>query len=89
MCTDGFSPYTYAIDAGLHDRADYSQVVKVYSKTEEGRERYGPGSFGTVEKTAILGNPNLAKASTSHCGANDSRGLRMRSQRSGIMFARH
>ena len=66
MCTDGFSPYTYAIEAGLHDRVDYSQVVKSYSKTEEGRERYSPGSFVTVEKAAILGEPNLAKASTSH-----------------------
>jgi len=44
MCTDGFSPYIYAIDAGLHDRVDYSQVVKVYSKQEEGRERYSPAA---------------------------------------------
>ncbi len=66
MCTDGFSPYIYAIDAGLHDRANYSQVVKVYSKQEEGRERYSPGSFVTVDKTAILGNPDLKRASTSH-----------------------
>ncbi len=66
MCTDGFSPYVFAIDAGLHDRADYSQVVKTYSKTEEGREGYSPGSFVTVEKKAILGYPNLSRASTSH-----------------------
>jgi len=66
MCTDGFSPYTYAIDAGLSDRADYSQVVKVYSKTEEGRERYRPGSFVTVEKAAIIGNPDMDRACTSH-----------------------
>ncbi len=57
MCTDGFSPYIYAIDAGLHDRMDYSQVVKVYSKQEEGRERYSPGSFVSMEKAAILGDP--------------------------------
>ena len=32
-------------NAGLRDRADYAQVIKVYSKQEEGRERYSPGDF--------------------------------------------
>jgi transposase InsO family protein len=40
--------------------------VKVYSKQEEGRERYSPGSFVSVEKAAILGDPDLHSASTSH-----------------------
>jgi hypothetical protein len=40
--------------------------VKVYSKQEEGRERYSPGSFVSVDKTAITGNPDLPSASTSH-----------------------
>lgn len=66
MCTDAFLPYSPAIDLILSDRVDYSQVVKVYSKPEEGRERYSPGDFVTVEKAAIIGNPNLWRASTSH-----------------------
>ena len=66
VCTDGFAPYVGAIGAGLHDRANYSQVVKVYSKQEEGRERYSPGSFVSVEKAAIMGTPNMKRASTSH-----------------------
>ena len=37
ICTDGFEAYTGAIDIGLSDRANYSQVVKNYSKPEEGR----------------------------------------------------
>jgi transposase-like protein/IS1 family transposase len=28
VCTDGFEPYVNAIDTGLHDRADYSQVIR-------------------------------------------------------------
>jgi IS1 family transposase len=52
--------------ARRYDRVSYSQVVKVYSKQEEGRERYSPGEFVTVDKTAIRGNPNLNRASTSH-----------------------
>ena len=54
VCTDGFEPYIGAIDAGLHDRADYSQIIKVFSKQEEGRERYSPGEFVTLEKKAII-----------------------------------
>ena len=66
VCTDAFQPYAGAIDLALSDRVDYSQVVKVYSKQEEGRERYSPGAFVTVEKQAIIGDPDLARASTSH-----------------------
>jgi len=58
-------PNVYAIDAGLHDRVDYSQVVKVYSKQEEGRERYSPGAFVSVEKKEIFGARNIGRASTS------------------------
>ena len=47
-------------------RAHYSQVVKVYSKQEEGRERYSPGEFVTVGKQAIQGTPDPSRASTSH-----------------------
>jgi hypothetical protein len=48
------------------DRADFSQVVKVYGKPEERRERYDPGDFVTVEKSEVLGNPDLTRACTSH-----------------------
>src|SRR6266705_6359040 len=44
ISTDAFAPYVNAIDDGLSDRADYSQVVKVYATAEDGREaRYSPG----------------------------------------------
>ena len=66
LCTDAFGSYVPAIAEVLYDRANYSQVVKVYSKQEEGRERYSPGEFVTVEKMAMRGNPDLDRASTSH-----------------------
>ncbi len=66
VCTDALPPYAPAIELALSDRASYSPVVKVYSKQEEGRERYSPGEFVTVEKKAILGEPNLRRASTPH-----------------------
>jgi len=48
-------PYANAIDGGLGDRANHSQIVKVYSKPEEGRERDSPGHFIALEKAAISG----------------------------------
>src|ERR1700680_411978 len=36
VCTDAFMAYLPAIDRHLFDRANYSQVVKVYTKQEEG-----------------------------------------------------
>ena len=66
LCTDAFRSYMPAVSEVLYDRAHYSQVVKVYSKQEEGRERYSPGEFVTVEKQAMRGNPDLNHASTSH-----------------------
>ncbi len=66
VSTDAFPAYPGAIDLILSDRANHSQVVKVYTKQEEGRERYSPGEFVTVEKRAISGHPDLRAAGTSH-----------------------
>jgi transposase-like protein/IS1 family transposase len=66
FCTDAFGSYVPAVNEVLYDRVNYSQVTKVYSKQEEGRERYSPGEFVTLEKAAIRGNPDLVHASTSH-----------------------
>ena len=51
ISTDAFIPYNDAINVRLWDRANHSIVVKVYDKPEEGRERYSPGNFVTVEKS--------------------------------------
>jgi hypothetical protein len=56
-----------AIDGGLSDRADYSQVVKVYATAEDGREaRYSPGEVTKIVKTPILGAPDMARSCTAH-----------------------
>jgi transposase-like protein/IS1 family transposase len=67
ISTDGFRPYINAIDSGLSDRVDYSTVVKVYGKPEDGREaRYSPGEVTEIVKTPILGNPDMKRSCTSH-----------------------
>jgi len=67
ISTDAFALYENAIDAGLHDRASHSNVVKLSSHhVAEGRERYSPGQFVAVQKDAISGSPDPDSASTSH-----------------------
>ena len=51
MSSDAFLAYELAIDAGLHDRADYARIVKVT----------GPGT-----KEAVMGNPDLGRTCTSY-----------------------
>src|SRR5207237_2655884 len=67
VSTDAFAPYERAIDGGLFDRANHSQIVKLFSHhVEHGRERYSPARFVSVAKDAVTGMPDLDRASTSH-----------------------
>jgi IS1 family transposase len=67
VSTDAFAPYVRAIDYGLSDRVDYSQVVKVYATKEDGREaRYSLGEVLETIKTAVLGEPDMKRSCTSH-----------------------
>jgi IS1 family transposase len=67
VSTDAFAPYERAIDSGLFDRANHSQIVKLFSHhVEHGRERYSPARFVSVAKDAVTGMPDLDRASTSH-----------------------
>ena len=67
VSTDAFQPFESAIDGGLYDRANHSNVVKLFSHhVEESRERYSPASFVAVQEDAVSGTPDLDRASTSH-----------------------
>ncbi|MFL6353400.1 MAG: transposase, partial [Bryobacteraceae bacterium] len=67
VSTDAFLPYENAIDAGLYDRANHAQIVKLFS-THLGHlsESYSPAKFVSVAKDTINGMPDLDRASTSH-----------------------
>src|SRR5438477_8959153 len=67
VSTDAFLPYENAIDAGLYDRANHAQIVKLFS-THLGAvsESYTPAKFVSVAKDTISGMPDLDRASTSH-----------------------
>ncbi len=43
VSTDAFAPYERSIERNLFDRANHSQIVKLFSHhVEQGRERYSP-----------------------------------------------
>lgn len=67
VSTDAFQPYETAIDAGLFDRANHSQVVKLFSnRLDRVSESYSPARFICVQKDAVSGRPDLDRAGTSH-----------------------
>jgi hypothetical protein len=69
VSTDAFQPYENAIDAGLYDRANHSQVVKSFSnRLDRVSENYIPARFVCVQKAAASGRPDLDRAGTSHVG---------------------
>jgi transposase-like protein/IS1 family transposase len=67
VSTDAFQPYDNAIDSGLDDRANHSQVVKVFSnRLDRVSESYNPAKFVCVQKDIISGRSDLDRACTSH-----------------------
>jgi IS1 family transposase len=65
ISTDGFEPYTRAIEAAFGCDVDYAQVVKAYEEQPAGRGRYSPPRVVSVEKKEIIGEPVFADISTS------------------------
>jgi transposase-like protein/IS1 family transposase len=65
--TDGFTPYRDAIVHSLGGKkVNFAQIVKVFGVPEGEEHRYSPPEVIELQKTAIFGNPDLDKATTSH-----------------------
>jgi transposase-like protein/IS1 family transposase len=64
--TDGFKPYIDAMEWSFGADIDFAQIIKVYANNPEGETRYSPAACTGCNKQKIVGNPDLAKASTSH-----------------------
>lgn len=68
ISTDAFPAYADAIRESFGwQRANYARVIKQYSAvvSEDGR-RYSPPVCTSVQKLAVMGNPNMDLASTSY-----------------------
>jgi IS1 family transposase len=64
--TDGFKPYIDAMEWSFGADIDFAHIVKVYANDQEGEIQYSPAACTGCTKQRIVGNPDLAKASTSH-----------------------
>jgi IS1 family transposase len=66
ISTDGLGLYVAAIERSFGVDVDYAQVVKSFEADPIGPGRYSPPKVSRVEKTPIIGNPNMRAASTSY-----------------------
>lgn len=65
--TDGFAAYKDAVVYSLGAQAvDFAQIIKIYKSNPESETRYSPSTCIGCEKTAVFGNPDLKRGSTSH-----------------------
>lgn len=80
LSTDSFSAYARAVREAFPD-ADYGQVAKVFGSTPDSfKGRYSPPACIGQRTTAVQGNPDPAKISTSHSERNNLN-VRMHSRR--------
>jgi len=71
ISTDGLSTYVDVIEQAFGAAVDYAQVVKSYEPEPIGPGRYSPPKVSAIEKTAIAGNPDMDRASTSYVERNN------------------
>ena len=68
ISTDALSAYVGAIDDAFGIAVDYAQVVKTYVQDEaqHPERKYSAPKITTTEKRRVVGNPDMAEASTSY-----------------------
>lgn len=67
ITTDGFKPYQDAVVMSLGVQGvDFAQLVKLYASNPESETRYSPAQCIGCKKSAVFGNSDWAKISTSH-----------------------
>ena len=66
MTTDGFIPYTEAIEKAFGSDIDYAQQVKMYASVNPGPGRYSPPRVSEVVSTVVQGDPDEKHISTSY-----------------------
>lgn len=68
ITTDALSAYVGAIDDAFGIAVDYAQVIKTYVQDEaqHPERKYSASKIVTTEKRAVMGDPDMAHASTSY-----------------------
>jgi IS1 family transposase len=65
LTTDGHKVYLEAVESAFGSEIDFSQLVKMYGKSEDNEKRYSPAQCIGAEKVRITGKPDIEKVSTS------------------------
>ena len=67
LSSDALRAYVQAVEVGFGCDVDYGQLVKVYADSGEYPDRkYSPSEVISIEKTVIMGMPDINKISTSY-----------------------
>ena len=68
ISTDGLAAYVGAIDDAFGIAVDYAQIIKTYVQDEakHPERKYSAPRITTSEKHVVIGNPDMAQASTSY-----------------------
>jgi IS1 family transposase len=66
ITSDALGLYANAIDTAFAQAVDYATVVKAYENDLGNSGRYSPARVTSIEKRAMVGNPDLESASTSY-----------------------
>jgi len=66
LSTDGLGLYVAAVERAFGVEVDYARVIKSYVAEPIGPGRYSPPKVFSVDKAAVIGNPDLSYASTSY-----------------------
>ena len=65
LTTDGHKMYIEAVEDAFGSEIDFSQLIKIYGKSEESETRYSPAKCIGTEKIKINGSPKEDGISTS------------------------
>ena len=65
ISSDGLGNYVTAIERAWGANVDYAQIVKTYEAEPLGPGRSSPPKVKSTERTAIIGNPDMRRVSTS------------------------
>jgi IS1 family transposase len=71
LSSDALSAYVDSVERAFGPDVDYGQIVKTFSvehlgSLKEAASRYSPAEVVEIEKTVIVGRPEVARISTSH-----------------------
>jgi len=66
LTSDGWAAYPAAVGLYLRGRADFAQLIKIYSTPREGEQRYSPGDVVEAVPVPVMGLPKRNRICTSH-----------------------